>query len=240
MKVTVNGDLVVNGTINAEGWLNGDIGAAGAGGTINIVAQTLSGEGSMTVDATRDNRWTYYNVGGAGRIAVRLTDGVFSDYWKSHITARGRSWYDSSKSVEHGASAGTVYLQEKGVAVNAGEIIVRNDNVDDEYKPYTYLPVTSTKTPTDALEDFKNARLSLLDKALVKISSTFKLRELTIDTNSKLDLNGNTLTVSRAVLGENKLAAGTYSAATHPDFLADSVSGGTLLVTGGGLAVFLR
>ena len=237
VKVTVNGDLVVNGTINAEGWLNGDIGAAGAGGTINIVARTLSGEGSMTVDATRENRWTYYNVGGAGRIAVRLTDGVFSDYWKSHITAKGRSWYEAKTSIEHGASAGTVYLQEKGVAVNAGEIIVRNDNVDDEYKPYTYLPVTSTKTPTDALEDFKNARLSLLDKALVKISSTFKLRELTVAANSKLDLNGKTLTVKRAKFGDARVSPGVYAADDYPDFLSGE---GSLVVLGGGLTIMFR
>lgn len=247
MKVTVNGDLVVNGTINAEGWLNGDIGAAGSGGTINIVAHTLSGEGSMTVDATRESRWTYYNIGGAGRIAVRLTDGVFSDYWKSHITAKGRSWYDSSKSAEHGASAGTVYLQEKGVAEKAGEIIVRNDNVDDEHKPYTYLPVTSTKTPTDEIDDFKHARMTLLDKALVKLSTNteFKMRELEVDSGSTLDICGNTLTVRSAKLGDTTLAAGTYAAGATAlgDFVTDSVGGGSLVVTGGsnsGLVIFFR
>lgn len=242
VKFTVNGDLVVNGTINAEGWLNGDQGAAGSGGTVNIVAQTLSGEGSMTVDATRDSRWTYYNVGGAGRIAVRLTDGTFSDYWKSHITAKGRSWWDSSKSVEYGASAGTVYLQEKGVAEKAGEIIVKNDNVDDEHKPYTYLPVTSTKTPTDAIDDFKNAGMTLSDKALVKVSTTFKLRALTIAENSKLDLNGNTLTVKKAVLGDTKLVAGTYAAgdAALGDFVTDSADGGSVTVLGTGLLLTFR
>ena len=247
VKVTVNGDLVVNGTINAEGWLNGDIGAAGSGGTINIVAHTLSGEGSMTVDATRESRWTYYNIGGAGRIAVRLTDGVFSDYWKSHITAKGRSWYDSSKSAEHGASAGTVYLQEKGVAEKAGEIIVRNDNVDDEHKPYTYLPVTSTKTPTDEIDDFKHARMTLLDKALVKLSTNteFKMRELEVDSGSTLDICGNTLTVRSAKLGDTNLAAGTYAAGDVAlgDFVSDSVGGGSLVVQSGsnsGLVIFFR
>lgn len=247
VKVTVNGDLVVNGTINAEGWLNGDIGAAGSGGTINIVAHTLSGEGSMTVDATRESRWTYYNIGGAGRIAVRLTDGVFSDYWKSHITAKGRSWYDSSKSVEHGASAGTVYLQEKGVAEKAGEIVVRNDNVDDEHKPYTYLPVTSTRTPTDEIDDFKHARMTLLDKALVKLSTNteFKMRELEVDSGSTLDICGNTLTVRSAKLGDTNLAAGTYAAGATAlgDFVTDSVGGGSLVVQSGsnsGLVIFFR
>lgn len=237
VKMTVNGDLVVDGTINAEGWLNGDQGASGSGGTVNIVAKTLAGEGNITVDATRDSRWTYYNVGGAGRIAVRLTDGTFTDYWKSHITAKGRSWYDTKNNVEHGASAGTVYLQAKGEAEKTGNIIIANDGVEDDFRPYTYFPVTSTRTPTDGLADFKNAGLTLADKALVRISSEVKLGNLLIDSGSVVDLNGQTLTVKRAFLGGKRIGQGTYSAGDYPDFLTGE---GSLVVAGTGMVLIVQ
>ena len=62
--------------------------------------------------------------------------------------------------------------------------------------------------------------------------------------NTKLDLNGKTLTVNKAVLGGVKLKAGVYAApdAALQDFVSDSSedASGRLSVTGGGLVIVVR
>ena len=57
-----------------------------------------------------------------------------------------------------------------------------------------------------------------------------------------LDLNGKKLTVRSAKVNGVKLASGTYAAgdAAVAGFVVDSTSGGTLVVTGGGLAIIVR
>ena len=242
VKLTVMGDLVVNGTITADGYLGGDIGASGAGGSVNITAKTLSGDGKITAGATTENRWTFFNVGGAGRVSVRLTDGTFTEAWKSRITARGRAMWDtkSSPNVDHGASAGTVYLQEKGQGEKAGEIRIINDNATTPTTAYTLFPATSTvKAPTDEISDFRAASLMIDGKAIVKISDAVRLKTLTVASDSSLDLNGKVLTVARAVVNGAKLQPGTYTKDSAA--VSGYVTGeGSLVITGGGIAVIVR
>lgn len=65
---------------------------------------------------------------------------------------------------------------------------------------------------------------------------------LTAATDSVLDLNGTTLTVKRAKLGTTSVAPGTYDASSSEvsGFITDSVTGGSLVVTGAGLRMIVR
>jgi hypothetical protein len=74
IKLTVGGALTVDGTVATRGFgyaLNNDfVGGAGSGGSINIVAASLSGAG--TIDANGGNNGLY-GPGSGGRVKVALT-----------------------------------------------------------------------------------------------------------------------------------------------------------------------
>ncbi len=74
IKRTVGGALTVDGTVATRGFgyaLNNDfVGGAGSGGSINIVAASLSGAG--TIDANGGNNGLY-GPGSGGRVKVALT-----------------------------------------------------------------------------------------------------------------------------------------------------------------------
>ena len=71
-------------------------------------------------------RYNYAGGAGGGRIAVRLTNSgaVFSDHWKTNITAYGESFRGGNGKA---SSAGTVYLQSANEAEAAGAVVIRND-----------------------------------------------------------------------------------------------------------------
>lgn len=54
------------------------------------------------------------------------------------------------------------------------------------------------------------------------------------------DLNGKVIFVKRAKVGGEYLTPGTYTPENLSEFLVDSASGGELVVTGGGLQIYLR
>jgi hypothetical protein len=78
--------------------------------------------------------------------------------------------------------------------------------------------------------------------AKVQLTDTLKVAGLTIDSDSLIDLNGKTLVVNSAKVNGVKLASGTYVAGDEAvsGFVVDSVTGGKLVVTGGGLAIIVR
>ena len=85
MLLTVSGDLVVNGSISANGLMPFTINAGGgAGGSISVSANSLSGTGTITANGGNGNGLG--GGGGGGRIALAyLTTSTFS----GTITAYG-------------------------------------------------------------------------------------------------------------------------------------------------------
>ena len=90
----------------------------------------------------------------------------------------------------------------------------------------------------DALKALKKTNLAIAGAAKVQLTDTFKIAGLSIENDSLLDLNGKTLTVRSAMLGNVKLAPGTYAAVAG--FVVDSATGGALVVTGGGFQLVVR
>ena len=246
VKLGIGGTLTLNGVATAKPGC--DSSRPGAAGTINITAARLEGTGSINADgnsreyydSSMAGKYNTYGASGGGRVAVRLT-GAGADFtpeWISKITARGVASNVGDKQA-NSSSAGSVYLQSAAQGEKCGSIIIRNDGTTAN-DAWTSLP---GKDGVDAAADFKNASLSLLDCGKVRLYDTVQMSKLTLAADCKLDLNGNTLTVSSAKLGDTTLAAGTYAASDYSAYLADSATGGSLVVqsaTKPGLRIFLR
>lgn len=232
LKLTVNGALTVDGTVTAYANKNSN-NSEGAGGTINIRAKTLAGEGSIMADSYKFTSQQY--AGGGGRIAVRLseqavgTDGIFT-----RITAKGATVVTSGGyKPNHSSSAGTVYLQGKDDAEGAGTIRVCNDGNAQSVDPYTPFP--SKGNGAEAVDALKNASLFVGSCAKVKLFEAVEVQALAFDATGRLDLNGQTLTVASATVNGETLAAGTYRADASRTWLVDSSTEavGRLVVVGG-------
>ena len=247
--LTVGGTLTLDGPMTADGGgargsdSTYDGTSAGAGGTLNITAGALAGGGKMSAEGGC-GRSNYAGGAGGGRVAVRLTGNgsTFSDYWKTNITVYGVSF--SAGKNEKASSAGTVYLQEKSDGEAAGTVLIRGD-----YALQRGATNNTCRTlypgngdGCDALEALKKTNLAIAGAAKVQLTDTFKIAGLSIENDSLLDLNGKTLAVRSAMLGNEKLSPGTYAEdnAAVAGFVVDSATGGALVVTGGGFQLIVR
>ena len=254
-RLTVGGELALNGVISSDGSGargNGDTTdkqAAPAGGTLNLSLGSISGTGSITAQGGC-GKYNYAGGAGGGRVAVRLTGNgsTFSDYWKTNITAYGVSF--SGNNNGKASSAGTVYLQDASDGEAAGMVLIRNDLALEagavNNKAVTLYP--GMGVGCDAPDAFKKTDLAVAGAAKVQLTDALKIAGLTIDSDSLIDLNGQTLTVKSAKVNGVKLATGTYTAGstvaigegTLGDYLVDTGTDGELIVGGVGLSILVR
>ena len=245
LKLTVTGDLVVNGRISADGTVRSK--SSAAGGSVNITAKTLSGSGSITATGKPGAlAWDAGYNGTGGRVAVRVTG---EDIGDSGIWTKFAALGCSTNQVlgngvvvtadrNQNTSAGTIYLQGKSDGEKGGTIYVKNQASYDTSNVATWLPAG---TLGDDPADFARAKLVIADRGVVAIGADVKFASVNIAENSKLDLKGQRVKVTSATLGGTKLAAGTYTASDSvvSGFVVDSVDGGSLTV-GGGFYLIVR
>ncbi|MGN0844323.1 MAG: LamG-like jellyroll fold domain-containing protein [Kiritimatiellia bacterium] len=247
VKLTVNGDFVLNGTATACGPVRYK--GAGSGGALNIRAKTLSGDGKITADGTIGSiQWDSAYHGAGGRIAVRVTDqDVGTDGIWTRITARGVPKQDyvnsSGNKVEQDqdCSAGTVYLQGESDGEGGGTIYVssagRTKTIEDVP---TYIPSGNTYGKTD---DYSKASLVVGTYGTVRLDQDgLKMKALSLVDDGRLDLAGNKLVVTFAEVDSQKVSSGLYQAGDLAEALLDSSEGqtGVLCVTGTGTAILVR
>jgi len=242
LKLTVTGDLVVNGRISADGTVRSK--SSAAAGTVNIRAKTLSGSGSITATGRPGSIiWDSGYNGAGGRIAVRVTgeevgtNGVWTTF-----AARGASTNQVATTADRNqnTSAGTIYLQGKSDGEKGGTIYVKNQASYDTSDVATWLPAGMLG---DEVDDFKKASLVVADRGVVAVGADkLAFASVSIAANSKIDLAGNRLKAGKAFLGGDKLAAGEYSAsnAAVSGYVVDSVGGGTFKVGIGGCYIICR
>ena len=246
--LTVGGTLTLDGSITADG--GGARGStstyanasAGAGGTVNVTAGALAGEGKISADGGC-GKYDYAGGAGGGRVAVRLTGAgsTFSGHWTTNIFARGQS-LDSNTA--KASSAGTVYMQTAADGEAGGTVVVRNDFA---VQAFATNNLATTRYPgngdgCDAPAALKKTSLVVDGAGRVELTDSLKIAALSIDSGSSIDLAGTTLTVKRAKFGETKLSPGTYTTADAAlaDFVTDSGEGGSLVVSGGGFSLVVR
>lgn len=266
IKLTVNGALVMDGHAYADGgpYSYETSCMKGSGGALNITAASLSGTGTMDADGSAPSSCSgaesitnnFFAANGncrnittctpGGRIAVKLTEGTFSDYWVANITAKGASRRSNGNVPAQVtmSSAGTVYL---GSPEKDGVIYVRNDGYADNTLPVTPIPAaTNLYASTDAVSDFARASLHVGDCGRVLLTESLKMRNATVESESLIDLYGRTLTLETLSLGGTKISAGTYTAAQLANLgfaeVADSSDGatGALVVRGNATVLILK
>jgi hypothetical protein len=116
--------LTVNGTIAADGQVVGNIytDGYGAGGSVNIVAASLAGSGTISANGGYQTGTGNGSGGGGGRIAVVLTN---ADDTAFAGLAAIRAYGGLQKGGYENGAAGTVYL--KGTNTVYGRLLVDNN-----------------------------------------------------------------------------------------------------------------
>ena len=242
LKLTVTGDLVVDGRISADGTVRSK--SSAAAGSVNITAKTLSGTGSITATGKPGSlQWDPGYNGVGGRVAVRVTDedvGTTGVWTKFAALGCATNQVNTTNERNQNTSAGTVYLQGKSDGEKGGTIYVKNQKSYDTSNVATWLPAG---TLGDEAADFKKAKLVIADRGVVAIDAPlFKLASVSIEANSRLDLHGNKVVVTDALLAGEKCPYGTFTAESSAvaGYVFDSVGGGTFLVSGRGTVLIVK
>ena len=241
LKLTVTGDLVVDGSVTASSSVFSK--SSAAAGSVNITAKTLSGSGSITANgAVGAITWDSGYNGVGGRVAVRVTgeDVGTTGVW-TKFAARGCATNQVATSAERNqnSSAGTIYLQGQSDGEKGGTIYVKNQASYDTSNVATWLPAG---TLGDDAKDFVKSKLVIADRGVVAVgTNNLAFASISIAENSKIDLNGKIVKVKKAYLNGVSLGAGEYTAdnSAVTGYVVDSVSGGKLIV-GGGFSVVVR
>ena len=234
LKLTVTGDLVVDGSVTAGSSVFHK--SSAAAGSVSITAKTLSGSGSITANgAVGSIRWDNGYNGVGGRIAVRVTgENVGTNGVWTKFAARGcaTNQVNTTNERNQNTSAGTVYLQGRSDGEKGGTIYVRNQVNYDTSNVATWIPAAERG---DAAADFRNAKLVIADRGVVAVGADIRFASVAVAARSKLDLHGQKVKTQAAWLGGAKLPTGTYTAANAAvsDFVTDSAGGGELVVSGG-------
>ena len=247
LKLTVTGDLVVDGRISADGTVRSK--SSAAGGSVNITAKTLSGSGSITATGKPGSiAWDAGYNGTGGRVAVHVTGedvgttGVWTKFAAlgcstNQVVADGKI---VTADRNQNTSAGTIYLQGKSDGEKGGTIYVRNQKDYDTSNVATWLPAGMLG---DAVSDFKNAKLVVADRGVVAVGADqLRFASVSIAANSKVDLQGRHLRTSAADVAGTRVLPGTYTAgsAAVAGFVVDSVGEGEFIVAGQATMLFVR
>ena len=255
MKLVVSGAFTMNGVANASGSPEEHGGSGnnggGAGGSIDITAGSLTGNGRITADGGSYS----WMSGPGGRIAIKLTDpsADFADF-TGLIRATGRS-----RGSHGGAqgSAGTIYLKTGAEGDFAGTVKIacpKYDDWDNWLAKTSTTEIVSLGYGGDAVADYKKVKVEVRDYGRAAVNTDVQLAQMTVATaDAFVDLEGHTLTVNtfRYPVDDGnggtklaKLKPGTYTLdqlkALGINCVYDSVGGGSLIVKGTGLMLLVR
>ncbi len=136
VSLRVSGAATVNGLIRADaGDSTSDWRYSAAGGSVNLVADTLTGSG--VISANGNTNAFNYSGGGGGRVAVKLASGP--DTGGVALRAYGG---------KNGGAPGTVYLQTTGQGSGQGTLIVDGGGLSVSASTLISTNVTDSRVGT--------------------------------------------------------------------------------------------
>ncbi|MCG8460246.1 MAG: hypothetical protein MI919_28520, partial [Holophagales bacterium] len=145
VRVTA-GSIVLDGSLAASGYgVANSFAGTGAGGTVRIHAQQLSGAGQILALGGLDHRgsWTRWaGIGGGGRIAI-WADSISGFDVQAQAKAYGGHRLNPNSTITDDAAAGTIYV--KRATDTWGELIL-NGFTPSRPVPKTTLPVLAAGT----------------------------------------------------------------------------------------------
>ncbi len=235
VELVVTGTFTLGGTIAATSYDGNDgINSQVGGGSIDITAGRLVGDGAIKAGAVKNGQ-------PGGRIAIRLTGaGATLEDFAGTVNCSTMG----SGSI---GSCGSIYVQNAGVAEGRGTVVLDDNNVTCT----TYTPICATGYQADDVAVFKYANLVVRNEAKAQVTAAdangaFKMNDIELDETGELDLFGHTFVVATAKVAGTKVPTGTHTAAQLQALgftgIVDTAdgAGGTLVVSGKGTVVFLR
>jgi hypothetical protein len=197
IKIVIANDLVLDGTINANGTGGAtsslSAGSGASGGSINISISNLwSGSGSITSNG--GNGGTYLHAaggGGGGRIAIRGYSSKTFSGTLSAIGGDGPANYNGS-SIPTDGGAGTIFLQPNG---KYPDILINNgSNTDVNLGGVTPISYTSTSNT-----------IEISNYSYVQVDSILSVINLETKTNSYVIFNENVSATDMLISGDSKV-----------------------------------
>lgn len=212
----VDGNLVMNGKITADG---GDgINSCGpSGGSVNIVAKTLTGTGTIIAEGGSPSGKRH--GGGGGRIAIRLMEesldyAEFQTRFTGTLSAAGGAGPNGDYAHIPGAS-GTIYIETKADC-GSGHLLMRNKSwsfAKGSIAHNAVTPVLSTETWNLASVELRdNARLGVY--GTLKVPSFAAITSAGVTKYSLILLAGGSL---QSALAHDTLKAEGFGVATSGD-----------------------
>ena len=229
IEISVTGSLAIESGASFTA-----IGAAadyyvGAGGSISIMAGSISGAASFSARGATPNK--SYPGGGGGRISIILT-GEGSDFSSFTGTYTTHHRTGTANGTEDG-SGGTTYLETKAQGVGGGTLIV--DGVTRGWKSRTFAKGTPVRSEEAA---FPLSKIVLRDDALVIFNGNVTIpAEVQSLAEVYADSSANILRVNGVVatLPANAAISGyTLSATSGSTIKLGSEGTGTLTLSGTG------
>ena len=199
--VVFGADLTVDGEIDADALRNsGATYYTSAGGSIWIEAASLSGTGSFHANGS-DGNGKGYRYGSGGRISVRLSAATSFDAFTGTFTARG-GVHGPDGGFKINGTAGTVYLETAEDGAGRGKVLVNNagvavDSSVGNYTNHNFVDLPSPRLCGDPSET-EGATFEVSDYTTIYLTADTRVEDIhLLDANSKIMLNGYTLTVHR-------------------------------------------
>ncbi len=238
IRLTVDGTLLVNGSLRANGSPGQPEGAygggGGSGGSIYLTVGTFAGVGTISADGGASGKPTCGSGGGGGRIAVYYE----TDSFAGTVTTCGGA------GVEYGG-AGTIY--RKSPTQSWGDLLVDNCGntgantpmVAGAYQFDTAKPQYGAvlEIPPDVTLTVEPSVLTLADDGNLLVAGQFVggggtgITGIEVETGSALALVNNTLLSCGTVAVSG--GALTISEAAHLDCTTVTISFGGALTVGG-------
>ena len=256
MSIAVSGHLSLDGVATACGspatGRADQNNAGGAGGSIDITAGSISGTGTIIANGGSISS----TQGGGGRIAIKLTSpgADFSHLVMTNVVASGRT-YGNTANERTTSSAGTVYLQTAADGEKCGTVYIAMSEGNRLTNNTNTTEMVSLGYGGDDVKDYKKVNYVVSDYGRAAVNTNIVAASVKIaDTNSFLDLEGNTLRIKSfmypKVVNEETviatLGSGKYTAAELVEqgieCVLDSSEGktGVLDIRGIGFMLYVR
>lgn len=241
ISLDIAGRFQMEGKADVSGYLDtytaGGNCSGGTGGSIDITAGSIAGRGSIKAEGGVKQAI----CGPGGRIAIKLTDeGADFSAFKGVISASGRV---NGTDYANASSAGTVFLKTGDDSEKGGTIRIAMSSGNWNVNNPSSTELLSVGYGGDSAMDYKELGLEISDFGFGAVNANLDMSWAKfIGSNSRLDLEGHSLTVYRAWINGSKVPIGTYHAGDYPfeNMLVDSYGGGHIRVTGYGLWVFIQ
>ena len=233
IRLTVDGTLTVDGSIDANGEDHQTDWYSGAGGSVWLTAARLLGRGVISANGGDEKQ---SRPGGGGRVAIYLTQDTELGFGGSLEAKGGRQgYYELASDKKPLGAAGTVYVQCADAVDGAGTLIV--DNGRSSVVSYSDIR-TATDMPAAGGEsgrEFEDATLVVSSGSALRLTADVTVNELEFASGCRIYLDGHTLTIRSLKHRKRSSVTGyDYTGTVYPG------DGGAIRFLPRGLMLFVR